>query len=270
MTERDLQPFPAVDRVTVIGLALLLFPLLTIGHELLGHALTCVATGHRPSELGAFYVECPGTGFWSAKLVAMAGTSVDVILCAVGYWGWRVTHRPLLRLGWWMVFAIKGMVAAGYWCFSGLTNLGDWGPNAGGGLAPMPFPWLLRALLLTIGVVAYIAIVRAAIGMLAQMLGGGQQAWRTQRSIALTLYFSGGAWAVAVGLFNPVGIAIMLMSAVASTFGGTAGLWNVAYARQRESAPADFIVRRHWAVMAAGLAASVAFAAVLGPTLYLH
>lgn len=269
MTKLDLQQIPRVDRLTTIGLALLLFPLLTMGHELLGHALTCVATGHRPSELGAFYVECPGTGFWSKKLVAVAGTSMDVILCIVGYLGWRASRRPLPRLVWWMVFTIKGLVAAGYWCFSGLTNLGDWGPNAGGGLAPMPFPWLVRGFLLIVGVLVYIAIVRASIRMLRQMLGGGEQAWRTQRNTALTLYLTGGAWAVLVGLLNPVGIFIMLGSAVASSFGGTAGLWNVAYARARDTAPVDFVVSRNWTILLVGIVLSVAFAVVLGPTIHL-
>lgn len=241
-----------------------------MGHELGGHALTCVATGNHPSQLGAFYVACPGTDLWSHKLVAMAGTTVDELLCVVGYLCWRLARRPLARLVWWMVFTINGLVAAGYWCFSGLTNVGDWGPAAGGGLAPMPMPWLVRAVLLTVEVIAYIAIVRAAIRMLATMLGGGEQAWRTQRNLALTLYFPGGVRAVVVGLFNPAGIFIMLMSAVASTFGGTAGLWNVAYARRRDRAPADFVVARQWPILAAGAAVSVAFAAVLGPTIYLR
>jgi hypothetical protein len=56
MTKNDAHPCPWVDRWTLVGLALLLLPLLTMAHEPLGHAVACVATGHQPNELGAYYV----------------------------------------------------------------------------------------------------------------------------------------------------------------------------------------------------------------------
>ena len=56
-----------VDVWTVISLALLLLPLLTMAHELMGHALVCVATGHQPSQLGAYYVQCNGTEGWNRR-----------------------------------------------------------------------------------------------------------------------------------------------------------------------------------------------------------
>jgi len=258
-----------VDGWTVVGLALLLLPLLTMAHELLGHALVCVATGHQPSQLGAYYVECNGTGGWSRRLVAMAGTSMDVLLACAALLGWHLARRPLPRLIWWIVFTVKGMVAAGYWMFSGLTNLGDWGPAAGGGLGPLPWPWAWRVLLFAVGLVAYIAVTRKAIGMMAVMLGGGAAAQRTQWTVAMTLYIVGGVAAVLVSLFNPLGIFITLVSAVASSFGGTAGLFNVAYARPRELPPTGFTVARHWSLLVAGVAVTVAFAAVLGPTISL-
>ncbi|WP_426700550.1 hypothetical protein ACPPVV_14275 [Rhodanobacter sp. Col0626] len=120
---------PRVDSWTLAGLVLLLLPLLTMAHELAGHALTCVATGHLPSELGAYYVECPDTGLWARRVVAMAGTCMDVVLAVLALVGWRRVQRPLPRLVLWIVFTVKGMVAAGYWMFSGVSNLGDWGPD---------------------------------------------------------------------------------------------------------------------------------------------
>lgn len=269
MTMETVRATPRVDAWTVAGLALLLLPLLTMSHELLGHALACVATGHQPGQLGAYYVECSsGTG-GSRRLVAMAGTIVDALLAGAGYVLWRRARRPLPRLVWWIVFTVKGMVAAGYWMFSGLTNLGDWGPAAGGGIGPLPWPWAWRALLFVLGLAAYVAVIRKAIAMMAAMLGGGDGARRAQRTIAMTIYVVGGIAAVLVSLFNPVGMAITLVSAVASSFGGTAGLFNVAYARPRALLPGDFAIDRHPALVAAGVAMTVAFAAVLGPTIVL-
>lgn len=261
---------PRVDMRTLVGLALLLLPLLTMGHELLGHALTCVASGHRPSQLGAYYVECPHTGPWSRRIVAIAGTGVDVLLALLAHAAWRKVRRPLPRLVWWIVFTVKGMVAAGYWMFSGVTNLGDWGPAMGGGIGPLPWPWLLRAVMFAVGLYVYIAVVRRAIHMMVAMLGGGEQARVTQRKIALTIYLVGGASSVLVSLLNPLGIVITLMSAVASSFGGTAGLFNVAWSRPSDEPPRDFVIDRHYAILVAGVLTTIAFAVVLGPTIYLR
>jgi hypothetical protein len=261
---------PRVDFWTLTGLVLLLLPLLTMAHELVGHALTCIASGHRPSELGAYYVECPVTRSWSRRVVAMAGTGVDVILAILAYLAWGRVKRPLPRLVLWIVFTVKGMVAAGYWMFSGVSNLGDWGPDVGGGIGPLPWPWLWRAAMFAVGLYVYIAVVRRAIGMMIAMLGGGEQARRTQRKIAMTIYLVGGVSALLVSLFNPLGIAITLMSAIASSFGGTAGLFNVAYCRRCDQPPRDFAIGRHYAIVVAGVLMTLAFAAVLGPTVYLH
>jgi len=270
MTTNDMHARPRVDAWTLVGLALLLLPLLTMAHELLGHAVTCVATGHHPSELGAYYVECPDTQGWSGRIVAMAGTCVDVVLAVLAYVAWRRLRQPLPRLVAWMVFAVKGMVAAGYWMFSGVTNLGDWGPAVGGGLGPLPWPWLWRVGLFVVGLVAYIQVVRAAIRMLGVMLGGGDQAARVKRQIAMTVYVVGGVSALLVSLVNPHGMVITLTSAVAASFGGTAGLFNVAYCRRPDLPARHFDIGRHPVLIALGVLVTVAFAATLGPTIYLH
>lgn len=75
--------------------------------------------------------------------------------------------------------------------------------------------------------------------------------------------------ALLISLFNPLGIFITLVSAVASSFGGTAGLFNVAYARPRELPVSDFAIGRQPVLLVAGVAMTVAFAAVLGPTISL-
>ncbi|SFS16856.1 hypothetical protein SAMN05216570_3398 [Dyella sp. OK004] len=270
MTENDMRARPWVDAWTLVGLVLLLLPLLTMAHELLGHALTCVAVGYRPSELGAYYVECPLVSGWTARIVAMAGTGMDVLLAVLAYLAWRKVERPLPRLTLWIVFAVKGMVAAGYWMFSGATNLGDWGPDVGGGIGPLPWPWLWRGGLFVIGLYAYTKVVRTAIRMLIAMLGGGDQARHVQRQIAMTVYIVGGISALVVSLFNPHGMVITLTSAIASSFGGLAGLFNVAYSRRFDVPAQDFYIGRLWALVAVGVLVTLTFAAALGPTIYLH
>ena len=41
--------------------------------------------------------------------------------------------------------------------------------------------------------------------------------------------------------------------AVASSFGGTAGLFNVAYFRRCDQPPRDFAIGRHYAIVVAGV-----------------
>ena len=260
----------SVNQWTIVGLALLLLPLLTMGHELLGHAVTCLATGHQPSQLAAYYVECPGTGTVSRRLVATAGTGVDVMLALLAYLAWRKVRRPIPRLICWIVFTVKGMVAAGYWMFSGVTNLGDWGPALGGGIGPLPWPWVWRAVMFAVGLCVYIGVVRLAIGMMTTMLGGGTQAQAIKRRIAMTIYLVGGISALLVSLFNPLGMVITLTSAIAASFGGTAGLFNVAYSRPCDEPARDFVIGAHYGILVAGVLMTVSFAAVLGPTVYLH
>ena len=270
MAMHDTTSSPSIDRSTLIGLTLLLLPLLTMAHELGGHALTCVALGQHPTELGAYYVECPGAVGWAGRVVAMAGTSVDVLVFLLGYLAWRRVRRPLPKLALWIVFVVKGMVAAGYWMFSGVSGFGDWGPGPGGGIGPLPDPWLWRIGLAVVGLVAYIGVVKLAICTLDAMLGGGEQSARVRKQVAMTVYVVGGVSALLVGLLNPHGLVIVLLSAVASTFGGTAGLFNVAYRPVRPEPAAAFRIGRHPALLVAGLVVTLGFAFVLGPTLYLR
>ncbi|WP_266160195.1 hypothetical protein [Dyella silvatica] len=270
MADNETHARPWVDPWTLVGLVLLLLPLFTMAHELLGHALVCIATGHRPSELGAYYVECSQTSGWTTRIVAMAGTGVDVLLALLAYLIWRKVRRPWPRLLLWTVFAVKGMVAAGYWMYSGVSNLGDWGPDVGGGIGPLPWPWLWRAGLFVVGLYAYITVVRLSIRMLVAMLGGSDQSRQVQRQIAMTVYVVGGAAALLVSLFNPHGLVITLTSAVASSFGGMAGLFNVAYCRHVDLPASDFYIGRRYSLMLMGVLVTLAFAAILGPTIYLH
>lgn len=270
MSTNAASPLPSIDRWTLVGLSLLLLPLLTMAHELGGHALTCVALGQRPTELGAYYIECPGATGWAGRVVAMAGTGVDVLVAVLAFLAWRRVERPLPRLALWIVFVVKGMVAAGYWLFSGVSGFGDWGPGTGGGIGPLPAPWLWRVGLAVVGLVAYIGVVKLAIRTLDAMLGGGGQAARIRKQVALTVYIVGGVSALLVGLLNPHGIVITLLSAVAASFGGTAGLFNVAYRPVRAEPAAAFRVGQNPVLLFAGVVLTLAFAMVLGPTLYLR
>lgn len=258
-----------VSLPTVIGLGLLLLPLTTMWHEIGGHAVTCAVQGGRVTEIGAFYVECEGLAGWPQALVALAGASMDAVLAIVAYGLWRRARGDLGRLGWWYVWVDKAFTAAGYLLFSGVSGFGDLAPgsNSGGGLGPVPHAGQFRAAEILAGAAIYFWLVRAAIRALTAMLGGGPATASAQRRIAHGYYATAGVAAVLVGLANPVGITITILSAAASSFGGLAGLISVGFAASRSGEPRPFVIRSHWVLLAAGAATTTVFAVVLGPTL---
>lgn len=136
---------------TVIGLGLLLVPLTTMWHEIGGHALTCAVQGGHVAAIGAFYVNCGGVTGARAVAVAIAGAGIDAALAAMAYALWRRASVDLARLVLWYLWVDKGLVAAGYLCFSGVSGFGDLAPGAQGGLGVLAHPALWRAGELAIG-----------------------------------------------------------------------------------------------------------------------
>jgi hypothetical protein len=165
-----------------------------------------------------------------------------------------------------LVWVTKAFVAAGYFCFSGATGVGDLGPGMDGGIGPLPLPYLWRAAELGIGVVAYVLLVRAAIRTLTAMLGDSPATGPTRRVIAHGYYATIGVAAVLVGLLNPIGIFITIMSAAASSFGGNAGMVSVGFTVPAGATTKPFVIGRNWAIIVVGAAVLVGFGLILGPS----
>lgn len=259
---------PRVALMSVAALTLLVSPIETMMHELAGHAAACLALNGRATELGAYYIECLAPDDTARRLVSMAGTGVDFVLFGILLLAWRFAQGDLLRLALWYGFVVKGMTAFGYWMFSGVSGIGDWGPEGDGGIAPLPNPLLIRGVMFVAGLAGYIGIILLGRRTLHAMIGGGPDAFAVQRRIAIGFYAVNGMLAVIVGLLNPYGFFITLASAAASTFGGAAGMFNIAFNRNQPP-PKPFHVGSSIPLLVAGVVVAGAFAAVLGPTIRL-
>ncbi len=258
-----------VDWLTIVGLGLLLMPLLTMWHEIGGHAAACVVTGGQVHTIAAFYVDCDAPSRAATVLVACAGVFADAVLALIGWAVWRRVRGDLARLVWWLVATTKGFVAAGYFLFSGVSGLGDLGPGEDGGIGPLAAPLVWRIVLTLVGAVAYWRLAVFASRRLNDMLGTSPETRTDRRTIAHVYYLAMGIAAVIVGLFNPVGLFVLLASAAASTFGGNAGLISIGFAVPKCGERSGFAVGRHWSIVIAGLVATIAFAAVLGSSIHL-
>ena len=261
-----------VDHLTIGGLGLLLMPLLTMLHEIGGHAAVCALEGGYVKTIGAFYVVCDGLSGPADIHVACAGVFVNVILALAAFLLWRRAESrgasKLTCITLWLVWVSQGFVAAGYLLFSGVSGFGDLGIGKGGALSGFGLMSSVRMIEIAVGLTSYTVLVRAANRSLSGMIGTGPESQKARRVIAHGYYASVGIAAVLIGILNPLGIGVTMMSAAASTFGGLAGFISVGFGAGSEGQAEPILIRRNVAIIGAGVAASMAFALVMGPSLH--
>lgn len=255
-----------VDFLTVAGWGFVLMPLLTMWHEIGGHAAACVVQGGHVATLGAFYVDCVGLSGLPDVIVACAGVTVNLLLAIVAHGLWRRATGDASRIVLWLVWVSEAFVASGYFLFSGATGFGDLGIGKGGSLSGLDLAWPVQVGEILFGVASYVLLVRAAIQALDAMIGKGPETRRARRLIAHVYYASVGMAAVLVGLLNPLGIVITVLSAAASSFGGLAGFISIGFAAGTEGVARPVLFPRNLLVVGLGLVMAVGFGAVLGPS----
>jgi hypothetical protein len=255
---------PAVrDRATIIAISIVAFALANTLHEGAGHGGACLATGGHAKVLSSVHFECDRGG----RLIAAGGTLVNFMLGFLCWIALRVANaaRGHWRYFLWVLMTVNLLQGAGYFLFSGLGNFGDWAEVIRG-LEPA---WLWRVGLVALGVVSYVLLMWLALRELRPFLGEGD--WRRGGAKDLTLvpYLTGGVLYTVAGMFNPVGMILVAVSAAAASFGGTSGMaWMTQYlggklAPKIGGEPVELKRSLGWIVVAVILAA--VFVGVLGP-----
>ena len=258
-----------LDRLTLVAVALAVYALVNVAHEGLGHGGACVLVGGRPLALNAVYFECgeDGLSALAGRLVSAGGTLVNLALGAVGA-GLLARGRASgwWRYALWLFTTLNLLQATGYWLFSGLGNVGDWAAVSAG-LEPHA---LARVALTLAGGLGYVATVVFSLRQLAPLLGPGAASLARARQLTLAPYLAGGCLYVVAGLFNPVGLRLVLISAAAASFGGASALaWMAELLRDTARYPraaGDEPLPRSAAWLATGGLAAALFVAVLGRT----
>ena len=164
------------------------------------------------------------------------------------------------------------MTATGYPLFSGVTGLGDLGTSRDGALYLASPEWLWRLVLVVLGGAGYALVIYLSLGRMDQIIGGeGNERVRRAQRLALTSYVSGAVMSVLIGLLNPEGFIIVIISAAASSLGGTSGLaWMMQLLDRSKSSPAAPLrLDRSWAWVTVGFVVTAIYAIVFGPTLRL-
>jgi hypothetical protein len=181
----------------------------------------------------------------------------------------RITRRTKVRLKYflWISMTVNLFIAAGYFAFSGIGGFGDWAMFIRG----LGAPWAWRIGMTVYGAAAYLFAARFSLLELRPLIGSDAKE-RFVRAVELTKvpYFAGGMLACAAGALNPQGLLPIVLSAAASTFGGTSGLlWMVEWLKGQRiplgSEPEPGAIRRSWLWIGSAALLAVAFVFVLGP-----
>lgn len=262
-----------IDLPTVAGIAAVVGVVSTQFHEALGHGGACLALGRHLKEWGAFYVDCnqAGAPLSTIRLVAAAGNSVNLVLALICLEAFRLTPptRPRLYFFLWLMTAVNAFNWAGYFLFSGVSGIGDWGAGKSGVFVGVAHWAAWRVLLAVGGFALYFAATIALMRTLARRTGSDDAGRADIFRLCWTAYFTIGVSALAIGLLNPIGLFILLGSAVASSFGGPSGLlWGPSHVRGGIAVATPFVLPRSWAWIVAGVAMVAVDAVVLGPSLH--
>ncbi len=257
------------DRLTVASVAVVAYALSNVVHEGLGHGGACLIVGCAPQLLTSMQFEGDAAHLpvVASRIIAAGGSVANLVVAAVAIVLLRRCRAgaPATWFFLWLLATISLLQSTGYLLFSGVGNVGDWAAVVRG----WPGGAFWRVVLAAVGGLAYWVATRWAMGTLGARL---HTLARTRVSEAysytLVAYLTGAILYMAAGSRDPGGFAILLISGVAASLGGTSGLaWgpqllkDPAFGPARHSLPP---LGRDWRWVAAAGVSGILFVLVLG------
>ena len=249
------------DVPTVIAITAVATAITDVLHEFVGHGGACVLSGFHPLSVSTVAFECS----MDSRFVAAGGTLVNLIAGTIFLLIARKMRSPSARFFFWLLMTFSFLDAGGYFMFSGIANIGDWAMVIQG-LQPA---WAWHVTLTVIGVTLYLFFVRVSLVELQPLLSPDRnERLRRARRLLFIPYFTHGILMTIAGFFNPVGIILVVISAMAASFGGCSGmLWMGMWLRGnliRTPAQERPNIAQSWTWIAAGIVVAIPFIFVLG------
>lgn len=266
-----LTTFARVDIVTVTAIAVVTYLVSTIAHEALGHGLAAILVGLHVQRVTSVDLEVSFVGIpaWKVRVVSAAGCVANLVLACVAIGILRATaiKAPATRFFLWLLATNNLLIPGGYLMVLTFLGIGDWNDFVQG--LPNVFLWQLGLTILGV-LISFIGLFWG-IRNIDPFLGRDTRL-RGRRGLALTLtaYLAGSAANTLAGVLNPTSPTLILISAAASSFGGTIWLlWINAFTRRvRTNTPEIALVPQRslfWIVL--GILALLFYMLVLGPGL---
>lgn len=258
------------DALTVASIAALAYMLGNVLHEGLGHGGACSLSGGHAQVLSSVHFECSV----ETRLVAAGGTVANLLAGALFFVLGRLVTRahPRLKFFLWLAMAVNLFAGTGYFLFSGIGGIGDWNDFIRGLGPQLPF----RIALTTLGIVTYAAAAWVNLMELRPFIGNDQQRCSRASRMLTEAYFTGGILMCVAGAFNPKGAILILISAAASTFGGSSGLlWATQWLKSQSMVPlgsveTPIMIQRSWVWTVLAVVTTIIFIVVLGPGIRFH
>jgi hypothetical protein len=258
MTRRVIPPV-----ADIAALAAIVWVAAATLHEGLGHGLACQAMGGIPAGWSTFHFDCASQAMaiGGRRIVAGAGTAINLVLMVIAWLWWRRDPRPAAKLAGWTMFVVNGLTSFGYLVFSAAFGIGDW--NGAGVMAEVADPAMARGLLAVVGVAGYYAIVRGAARMLAAVVRG-PAAVRETRRLTVTIWMTTGIVSLFAALAAGADWRSTLGASIGVALGGNAGLLSIArFVVPSTDASPVIALPKVWRGVA--IMAVAAFVLVLGP-----
>lgn len=238
---------------TIIALAVLASALTSLLHEGVGHGVTAWLRGDGVTQLTSSHLDAVR----SDRLVDAGGTLVNLAAGFLALLGARLSGpRANLRYFFWILAAMNLLLGAGYFLFSGVLGLGDWGQFIHG----IPQQGLLRTFMAIMGAALYLLFVR----MLAIAVRPFVPLRRAYNAVGRLPYVAACLYMGVVGAFDPLGVRLLLISTIPAFLGGLSGLLWADSLLPNWVAEQPLVVRRSTVLWLSAAVIGGVFLAVVG------
>lgn len=192
-----------MNRLTIIAIAAIATSI-TVGYHEGIHALTCELLGGDLKSYSALYVDCaPGT-ILQDKLVAGSASLANILLGLIFLFCLRRSShtKPELQFFLWLLMLMNLLYGAGYWLFSGMSNIGDWAVV----IADLKPQWIYRLGMVALGSITFMGFIWLSLQELGKIIGGQEpELFKRSRNLTITSYFTALLVILIAGALCPLG-----------------------------------------------------------------
>lgn len=226
----------------------------TLLHEGVGHGVTAWLRGDVPTELTSNHLSSLRPDKWveaGGTLVNLAVGACCLIIAR------RSGGRSNTRYFFWLLAALNLLPGAGYFLFSGIAGFGDWYEV----IRDMSHPGAARIVMTIVGAALYVWFVR----MLAVAVRPYVPERPTYNTVGRLPYYAACLFSCAAGVFDPLGIKLLLVSTMPAAFGGSSGLMWADSLMPASTSEAPLVVSRSAAWWIGAVVLGAGYIAILGP-----
>jgi hypothetical protein len=241
------------SKATIISMAVIASAVATLLHEGVGHGVTAWLRGDIVTELTSNHLSTLRSDRW----VDAGGTLVNLIVGSSALLSsCKAGDRANIRYFFWILAALNLLAGAGYFLFSGVFAFGDWYEVIRG----LPHQIALRTGMAVFGAGLYVLVVR----LLAVSVHPFVPDRPTYNVVGRFPYYAACLFSCAAGALDPLGLKLLLVSAIPAAFGGSSGLMWANELMPRAAPEQELLLHRAPAWWVAAVLVGTCYIVLLG------